>query len=503
MIGGMSAGMRKRRSFCAGLLLIAAWPVVVFAGTVRSGGTIAAGTRWATAYAVQETGLPGPVVLVVGGVHGNEPAGARAAGQILHWTITRGKLIVIPRANTVSLREGHRFLPTKADRNLNRNFPRAADEAPRGELAAAIWQFVRDARPAWLIDLHESMDYRRRDKKRYGNSIIHYPEAAATRAALRMIAAADATIAEADKAFVLLRFPAKGSLTRAAAERLGAYAMILETKWPKQPLSLRTRQHRMMVHRLLHDLEMLSGGVDVLCPLTRRRDEVRLALYDAGGVGGAGPVAFDKLFRALPGTRLERVGPAEILAGALRQFDVVIFPGGSGSRQGKAITPRGRQAVRRFVGNGGGYVGICAGAYLAASNYAWSLRILDAKVIDRAHWKRGKAMVKVDLTAEGRRMLGKRPAPFDVRYANGPLLAPGERPEIPDFTALAHFRSEVAKGGAPKGVMINTPAMAAGRWGKGRVFVSSPHPESTPGLDPALIRRAVLWAAGRPEIEAN
>lgn len=45
-------------------------------------------------------------------------------------------------------------------------------------------------------------------------------------------------------------------------------------------------------------------------------------------------------------------------AGVLDQFDVAIFPGGSGSKEEEAIDEVGRKAIREFVDSGGGYVGI-------------------------------------------------------------------------------------------------------------------------------------------------
>lgn len=45
-------------------------------------------------------------------------------------------------------------------------------------------------------------------------------------------------------------------------------------------------------------------------------------------------------------------------------YHVVLFPGGSGNGQAKAIGAKGRQAVRDFVSAGGGYIGTCGGAFL-------------------------------------------------------------------------------------------------------------------------------------------
>ena len=44
-----------------------------------SSGVLAKGTQWETAFYQRDSGVDGPVVLVTGGIHGNEPAGARAA----------------------------------------------------------------------------------------------------------------------------------------------------------------------------------------------------------------------------------------------------------------------------------------------------------------------------------------------------------------------------------------------------------------------------------------
>ncbi|MFM8468785.1 MAG: hypothetical protein ACKODH_02260 [Limisphaerales bacterium] len=44
--------------------------------------------------------------------------------------------------------------------------------------------------------------------------------------------------------------------------------------------------------------------------------------------------------------------------------------------------------------------------------------------------------------------------------------------------------------------MVNSPAIVAGNCGKGRVLVSSPHPEQTPGLE-HFVPKAVRWVAGK------
>ena len=83
-----------------------------------------------------------------------------------------------------------------------------------------------------------------------------------------------------------------------------------------------------------------------------------------------------------------------------------------------------------------------------------------------------------------------------VRYANGPVFEPSESDAIGDYEVWMRYRSELAGGGSPKGIMVDSPAIAAGRFGAGRVVVIGPHPEQSPGLE-AVLPRAARWAAGR------
>ena len=85
-----------------------------------------------------------------------------------------------------------------------------------------------------------------------------------------------------------------------------------------------------------------------------------------------------------------------------------------------------------------------------------------------------------------------------MRYVNGPILVPAGVDLLPDFQPLAHFRTELAKNDTPVGLMVNSPAIVAGNCGKGRVLVSSPHPEQTPGLE-HFVPKAVRWVTGKAE----
>lgn len=220
-------------------------------------------------------------------------------------------------------------------------------------------------------------------------------------------------------------------------------------------------------------------------------DEViDVAIYRGPGVGGAGPEALLKTLSSRPLEFTARfITPEEVRAGVLRDFDVVVFPGGSGSRQAEGLGGDGREVVREFVRNGGGYVGICAGCYLACENYSWSLKILDAKTKSQK-WKRGTKVLELGFTEEAKPLLDLETA--GVKYANGPVMEPAGSPDLPDFTTLAVFKTETAENGTPAGIQVNSPAILSGTFGKGRVVGISPHPEQSERLDD-VVPRLLRW----------
>lgn len=489
----------------------------------RSTGKIAKGTEWETDYFGIDSGRSGATVLVVGGMHGNEPAGSRAADQIRHWPIVRGKMFVVPRANVLALAANTRLTPGEPEvaGNLNRNFPQAEQGeslkvAPRGELAAALWAFAMKAQPDWILDLHEGYEFHRSHqppkgkKKSVGSSIIYRGGETLDPVVEKMIVAADATVTDPEKRFSRLRNgPVETGYARACIRVIGAEGLILETTFKDQPMSLRTRQHRAMVNELLNHI----GLVDRDCRnflVAKGGEKLQVAILDGKGVG---PSSLDlgKVIESAPDMDLIHVGPAEMRIDVLEQFDVVVFPGGSGSKQAGAIGKNGRHAVREFVKNGGGVLGVCAGAYLCSAQYEWSLDLIDSSVFTgsaeipgkgrKQLWYRGpRTGIDIELTSEGKRLYAEKgiASRFVVQYANGPIISPKELGDLEDYKVLAWFRSETGLWQPQEGTMINTPAIASGSFGKGRVISMSPHPELTPTLHP-IIAQSIRWVANQAD----
>jgi len=461
--------------------------------------TIAEGTQWETKAYIRDSKKPGPAVMIVGGVHGRETAGHRAAWQIQSWPITRGKVLVLPHANVTGIASYSRYMSglPKGTRDLNRHYPSDPKAEPTSELAKSIWKETVNFSPDWLIDLHESQDFAHKttDKQKYlGNSVIIYPGNETERVAKLMLESANETITDAKHTWVLKKWPIEGSLARAAAARLGAKAMITESsRTDRQPR--RERHQRELVHRLLSELEMISDDLSVdtlFAPNSKHDDQLRVAIYNDTGANGAASI--EASLDELSDTVYQRIcGPA-LRNGVLDQFDVLVLPGGSGSATANSMGEDGRAIAKSFIEEGGGFMGFCAGAYMAVTHYSWSLGVLDAEVLDTKHWARGTGEVELSLTATGRTFFGTREKVVECFYNNGPILAPGGNDDVPDYEVLASFKTEVTKKGVPGGVMPGTPAIVRGDFGKGRVWVSSPHPEASANKDlREFVRTGAQW----------
>lgn len=235
-------------------------------------------------------------------------------------------------------------------------------------------------------------------------------------------------------------------------------------------------------------------------------DRITVGLVDVEGGDARSRDRILKILSRSRGFDCELVAPAEIQATLARKFDVLVFPGGKAKAQSEALGADGREAVREHLRSGGGYVGICAGAFLASSGREWSLNLINAGtptgVKEIPGWgavsvePRRSGTVGLGLTGVGERLLPGVAGSSEIEYSGGPIFSPAHRSDLPDYKTLAVYRSEVWTFPFQKGTMIGTPAIIAGSFGQGRVVAISPHPEVSPGQE-NLVRDSVAYAANR------
>jgi uncharacterized protein len=148
--------MRRRSLLSKAGVLITGSTAMSVAGSGRESlepsYRILPGTKYETEVFVREGTNDGPTAVVVGGIHGDEQCGYRAAGDIAGWQIDRGNLVVLPKANRVAIRNNRR---EGEHGDLNRQFPTGSE--PETELARAIWNVVERHDPDMVLDLHRSV----------------------------------------------------------------------------------------------------------------------------------------------------------------------------------------------------------------------------------------------------------------------------------------------------------------------------------------------------------
>jgi predicted deacylase len=212
--------------------------------------TLAKGTTYATPLYIIDSGKPGPVVMIVGGVHGNETAGYTAAGKVKDWSIKKGKLLVLPQANKKAVARHTRTY----NGDLNRDFPQSSTQSADNTLSRAIYAAVKKYDVDWLMDMHEGYNYAKISKS-VGQSLIYYPNSTTKTMANAIVKNLNGGISTSYKKFSLFRYPVKGSLARAAGQYLGVHAFIFET-CDNPSLSVRVNYQLKAANTLLSRLGM-------------------------------------------------------------------------------------------------------------------------------------------------------------------------------------------------------------------------------------------------------
>jgi predicted deacylase len=174
---------------------------------------------------VLDSGRPGPVSLVVGGIHGDEPAGMEAARQVAARKPTRGKLIVIPVANRLAAASNVRAPQFMQD--LNRSFPGRPEGTDAERLAASIMDVIARYRPAVAVDLHEAGSESDPDRRETANSLILSEDARTATIALAVLEGMNP--ARGERPFTFLSGAPPGSFNREVARRFEIPVITVET----------------------------------------------------------------------------------------------------------------------------------------------------------------------------------------------------------------------------------------------------------------------------------
>jgi len=197
------------------------------------------------------------------------------------------------------------------------------------------------------------------------------------------------------------------------------------------------------------------------------------------------------------GITAKEVSSTEIQEGILDKLDVLIFPGGSGSKELNNLGQSGVDKVYKFIKQDGkGLVGICAGAYLLSTTPGYpSLELSSAKNIDRPHYDRGRALVEFRLNDEGNKIFPElKNNSLFLQYYDGPILAPLDSLNK-KYNEIGTYISDIhPHEGYPLGITPGKSFLLNEQIGKGQLFIVDGHPEATPGMR-WMIPRMARWVS--------
>ena len=231
-------------------------------------------------------------------------------------------------------------------------------------------------------------------------------------------------------------------------------------------------------------------------PSAAAQPPLKVAVYADAGPSGIGAVEWFRLVEESPELELHLVDGAAVRAGALDGLDLLVMPGGNSKTEFTTLGTNGIQRMKAFIRNGGGYIGTCAGCCLLMDGTDRRARMMPW---DRAGTEGDTLFPTVQVNEKGAAALGITKGAHRMRFHGGPFLWP-----TTNVIAEAQFESwgtldaEACMKGKvdPKKRMYGSTAIVGGTYGKGRVFVTSCHPEYFSSTL-YIVRGAFKYVTGR------
>ena len=226
-------------------------------------------------------------------------------------------------------------------------------------------------------------------------------------------------------------------------------------------------------------------------------DKIRVGVFNGEGASVVCVIETMETLKIDENISPVEISPINIMEGKLNELDALIFPGGSGSKEFNSLGQQAAELVRKFVHNDGkGIIGICAGGFLLSTTPEYpSLKIFPEPDIRDGYYDRGRGLIAFHLNEQGKKIFPelKTPDTLYVQYYDGPIF---KFPKSSSSNFLGNFYSDVANHpGYPHGTTPGKLVFATSEYGKGKVFISTGHPESTPGMR-WMVPRMARWVTG-------
>ena len=222
---------------------------------------------------------------------------------------------------------------------------------------------------------------------------------------------------------------------------------------------------------------------------------LKVAVYAGLGPSGIGAAEWYRIVNDSPDMSITLVDGAAVRNGALKGHDLFIMPGGSSTNEYNSLGRDGVEKMKDFIRDGGGYVGTCAGCCLLMDGY----RRAHVMPWNTTGFEPDLFYPQVTVNEAGAKALGIKAGNHKMRYHGGPFMRMTTNTiEGASFELWGTVDSECMYKGRvdPKKRMHGAAAILGGTYGKGRVFVTSMHPEYYESMHYFVVA-AIRWVTGR------
>ena len=223
------------------------------------------------------------------------------------------------------------------------------------------------------------------------------------------------------------------------------------------------------------------------------KKKISVGVFNGNGASAVCVLETMEALKIDSGISPREISAVDIMANELDNLDVIIFPGGSGSKENNNMGTLGADKVRAFgQQKGKGIIGICAGGYLLGStpNYP-NLGIVPLTHI-REHYNRGRGLISFSMNEKGKELFPEN-KDFDsvyMQYYDGPIFNISDTSSV---QVLATVNTDIAtKKNDPFGVTPGKPAILSYTYGQGQIYIIIGHPEATHGMRWMVPRMARL-----------
>ena len=227
-------------------------------------------------YVIYDSQTSGPTIMIIGGTHGNEPAGTETLKLLIEELnsnkikLKRGKLILVPQVNYCALKLNIRYILGIGD--LNRKYPIDLNTSSDNPINNKIIELAKQA--DFILDFHEGWGYHKEEKDSIGSTITPNDTKISYDIATLFLENINKTIYEDIKKFTILTnkedllkldnysysesSEIKGSL-RYYLNLLNKNYVLIETTGQndKQKLNIRINQDRLFINKLLEYYDLI------------------------------------------------------------------------------------------------------------------------------------------------------------------------------------------------------------------------------------------------------